>query len=753
MVQASVSTTGPSPTTGPSATAEPSPGGAAVPGAGLLHLRAGGVSLVLDCRGPSLPAVLHWGRDLGATTDADLQALAVTAVPPVVSSMPDVPELVSVVPSQAQGWMGLPGLVGSRDDGSDWSPAFTLSDVALSGAGGAAAGSAGTAGGVVTVRADDAAGGLALRLDLELTAGGLLRAGAELRNTDPEREYRLDGLVLALPVPAEAAELLDLTGRWSRERSPQRSAFAIGTWVRDNRRGRTGADATLVLAAGRPGFGFRSGPVWGVHVGWSGNHRTYAEKLPSGEAVLGGGELLLPGEVRLPPQGSYRTPDVFASYGEGLDALSARFHDWLRERPQHPRSARPVVANTWEAVYFDHDLGRLTALADAAAAVGAERFVLDDGWFRHRRDDVAGLGDWYVDEGVWPQGLHPLVDHVRGLGMEFGLWVEPEMVNPDSDLARAHPEWVLAPGARQPVLMRHQQVLDLAHPQAYAYILERLDALVSEYGIGYLKWDHNRDLNEAGHWPTGAPGVHAQTQAVYRLLDELRERHPGLEIESCSSGGARVDLGVLQRTDRVWTSDCIDALERQRIQRWTALLLPPELMGSHVGAGRSHTTSRMHDLSFRAGTALFGHFGIEWDLLAASEADRAELARWVALYKELRPLLHAGRVVRGDHPDPALLVHGVVAPDAGRAVFALVATATSEVSPLGRVVLPGLDPDRRYRVRPLPPGDAPAAGNATPLPWLRPEGVVLPGSALASTGVQAPALHPEQLLLLEVTAV
>ncbi|SDQ05142.1 alpha-galactosidase [Quadrisphaera sp. DSM 44207] len=710
----------------------------------LVHLSAAGVSLVLDCRGPALPAVLHWGAALGPLDGEGLRALAAAALPPSVPSAPDVPALVSLVPAAASGWMGLPGLRGSRADGSDWSPDLAVEEVEV--------GREDGRGGLVVVRAADPAAGLALELRVELTPSGLVRARAAVRNTAPQAPYRLDGLVLALPVPAEAAQLLDLTGRWGRERSPQRTAFTIGSRVRDNRRGRTGADATLVLAACEPGAGFRAGEVWGVHVGWSGNHRTYAERLPSGEAVLGGGELLLPGEVRLQPGEAYETPWLYGSCGHGLDEVSARFHDWMRARPGHPRSPRPVIANTWEAVYFDHDLGRLTALADAAAQVGAERFVLDDGWFRHRRDDRAGLGDWYVDEDVWPQGLHPLVQHVRGLGMQFGLWIEPEMVNPDSDLARAHPEWVMAPGERQPLLVRHQQVLDLGHPGAYEHVLERISALVAEHRIDYLKWDHNRDLTEAGHWPTGAPGVHAQTLAVYRLVDELRARHPHLEIESCSSGGARVDLGILQRTDRVWASDCIDALERQGIQRWTGLLLPPELVGSHVGAGRSHTTSRVHDLSFRAGTALFGHFGIEWDLLAATEEERAELARWVALYKELRGLLHSGRVVRGDHPDPALLVHGVVAADAARAVFALVATATSEVSPPGRVRLPGLDPQRRYRVRPLPPGDSPPGVHGAPVRWLDGDGVVLPGAALSLAGLQAPALHPDHLFLLDATA-
>src|SRR5829696_9194 len=270
--------------------------------------------------------------------------------------------------------------------------------------------------------------------------------------------------------------------------------------------------------------------------------------------------------------------------------------------------------------------------------------------------------------------------------MEFGLWVEPEMVNPDSDLARAHPDWVL-PGPP----WRNQQALDITIPDAHAYVLERLDALLTEYDIAFLKWDHNRDL---------VTPAHAQTLATYRLLEELRARHPGVEIESCSSGGARVDLGILARTDRVWASDTNDALERQTIQAWTQLLLPPELVGSHVGPPRSHTTGRTHDLSLRCATALFGHFGIEWDIASAGERERAGLAEAIALYKRVRGLLHSGEVVRADHPDPAALVHGVVAADHSEALFAYVQLAASDDEAPGAIRIVGLDPERVYRVEP-----------------------------------------------------
>ncbi len=598
------------------------------------------------------------------------------------------------------------------------------------------------------VDAVDEVAGLGLALDVELLASGLVRTRAEVTNTG-EGTYSVGGVTLALPLPAEAREILDFAGRWGLERTPQRRELVVGIHEREGRKGRTGPDAATLLSVGTPGFGFRQGEVRGVHVAFSGNHRHYAERLSTGRQVIGGGELLLPGEVRLARGESYASPWVYAAYGDGLDDQAARFHRHLRARDTHPHRDRPMTINVWEAVYFDHDLARLTDLADRAAALGVERYVLDDGWFRHRRDDHAGLGDWYVDEDVWPDGLGPIIDHVTGLGMEFGIWFEPEMVNEDSDLARAHPEWIMATGGRLPVRARDQQVLDLAIPEAYAHVLERMTAILSENDIAYIKWDHNRDLVDAGISPRGEAGVHLQTLAAYRLMDELKARFPGLEIESCSSGGSRVDLGVLERTDRVWVSDCIDPLDRQTMMRWTMQLLPPELMGSHIASGVSHTTGRAHRLAFRAGSALYGHLGIEWDLAQATDEENADLAAWIALYKEERALMHTGTVVRADESDPTLLVYGAVASDAASALFFLASIGRSEVSPRGRFLLPGLDPARRYRVEPVRVG-TPEPGFAAPAWW---DGVELTGRALAASGLHAPLMLPESVAILRVTAV
>nr|BFE72726.1 hypothetical protein GCM10020092_060270 [Actinoplanes digitatis] len=236
--------------------------------------------------------------------------------------------------------------------------------------------------------------------------------------------------------------------------------------------------------------------------------------------------------------------------------------------------------------------------------------------------------------------------------MQFGLWFEPEMVNPDSDLARAHPEWIMAARPEPPLESRHQQVLNLGIPEAYEHVKARLLAVLGEYAIGYLKWDHNRDLIEAGtRTDLGRPGVHAQTLAFYRLLDEIRAAHPGLEIESCSSGGGRVDLGVLERADRIWISDNIDPHDRQRMLRWTSQLVAPEYLGAHIASGRSHVTGRRHDLGFRAATAVFGHLGIEWDLAEATPEEAAELREWIAFYRRRRDLLLDGDIVRLDGYD------------------------------------------------------------------------------------------------------
>jgi len=703
-----------------------------------VHLRRGDTSVAVRLDPRELPCILHWGPDLGD--------LAADRLPDVLRSL-EMPthdgaiyqhSWASVLPQQTSGWVGRPGLLGSRA-GQAWALTFdsvfhVVSETADST--------------VLTSAALDEQAGIKVTTEIELYDNGLLRVRAGVRNL-AEAPYEVTLLEPALPVPADADELLDMAGRHAHERTPQRHAFTQGQHVREAWGGRPGHDSATVLCAGRSGFGFRSGRAWGVHLGWSGNQVLCAENSFTGWKLLRGGELLMPGEIVLGQGETYTSPWLYASWGEGLDAFSARFHEHLRARETHPHRERPVLLNTWEAVYFDMDVPKLVELAERAAELGVERYVLDDGWFKGRRDDTSSLGDWVVDEDVFPDGLTPLVNTVQSLGMEFGLWFEPEMVNLDSDVAREHPEWILGTHAGPGITSRHQHVLDLTNDDAWDHVFRQISALVERHDIAYIKWDHNRALTGAGRGPDRVPGVHLQTLAAYRLMEALRARHPGLEIESCCGGGGRVDLGVLERTDRVWVSDCIDAHERHRLVRWTGLTLPPELMGTHVGSGADHTTGRQHTLRFRAGTALWGHLGIEWDLTTISDEEREELRAWIALHKRFRGLLHSGRVVRADISHDALQLDGVVSHDGREALFRLSALDLTLGYPVSRVRIPGLDPGTAYRVIPVPLS-LPAAGRPRPA-WYD-GGAVMSGRVLEEVGLVAPLQEADDLVILHLTA-
>ena len=696
----------------------------------LVHLRGASFDVVVDTS-TATPTVVYWGQPLGEAPN--LAALDVALDRPAVAGAVGSVAPISVVPLHADGFVGRPGLAGRRGGGRDWAPRFTATTHRVDGE-------------VLTVESHDDVAGLALTT--EFTVADALTVRVTVTNVG-DRRYSLDAATVSLPLPSDADELLRFEGRWAREFHPVRTPWHHGAVVSEHRRGRTSHEHVPLLFAGAAGFGEWVGEVHGIHLAWSGNHTLLAERLADGRRYVQAGELLHPGEVVLESGESYTTPAVVGVYSAtGLTPATWGFHRTVRRSPAHPTTPRPVLLNTWEAVYFDHDLDTLRELADVAAAVGIERFVLDDGWFGSRRDDTSGLGDWWVSAAVYPEGLAPLIDHVTGLGMEFGIWVEPEMVNPDSDLFREHPEWALTTEGYEPVLGRNQLVLDLGRPEAFAHVLGLLDALLAEHDIAYVKWDMNRD-HVQGSGAQGAPGTHAQTIALYALLDELRRRHPDVEFESCASGGGRVDHEILRRVERVWTSDCNDALERQTIQRGASMLIPPEVMGAHIGPTRAHTTGRVHTLAFRAATALFGHLGVEWNVARLDDDRRAALAEAIAAHKRFRPLLHSGDVVRFD-TDAPYLAHGVYSTDRSEALvsFAQLATAPSLTPPELR--LPGLDPDGRYRVEHVALPDERWGMSATQPAWLT-DGVELTGRQLAAHGLRPPVMHPESAVLFSLT--
>jgi alpha-galactosidase len=699
---------------------------------GIEVLRADGFSVVIDTTTPS-PTILHWGDDVGH----DLTGVRAILEVAISHGTLDVVAPASITAEHGSGYPGRPGLEGFRPSGSGWAPRFRPRRVEK------------TAESLECVSIDGAEG-LELRTTIRLEPSGLLRIRVAVQNT-ADTIYAVQALRVIVPLPTRASEALTFAGRWTNEYLPIRDSLHTGTLCVENRSGRTSHDRMPIAFVGTAAFGESSGEVWAAHLEWSGNSSLSIETAPTGQRTIAIEELLLPGEIVIQPGESYETPWVALAYSpHGTNGVSDAFHAELRSSSGHPSSPRPVLLNIWEAVYFDHNLETLKALADRSAEIGVERFVVDDGWFHGRRNDRAGLGDWWVDEAVWPEGLWPIVNHVVERGMEFGLWFEPEMVNPDSDLFRAHPEWLLTDQRYDPIFGRQQLVLDLGEPAVRAYLFDRISGLLGTYPIAYVKWDMNRVIVHGSHG--GRAGVHEQTLGLYRLLDDLRETHPTVEFETCASGGGRIDLAMLRRTSRAWTSDCNDPLDRQRIQRGFTHLFPPEYMGAHIGGPVSHTTKRRHSLAFRAGTAFFGHLGIEWNVLNATTEDTAALANVIATHKRFRPLLHSGRSLRFDHPNPAVLAHGVVSNDQRESLISYALIATPESLVVEPLRLTGLDDDAQYRVE-LIDLVGPITGASRRQPeWTR-DGATVSGRVLRTIGIRPPIIDAESMMLLHLSAV
>ena len=695
------------------------------------HIQQAGVSLLIDFSF-SNPQILHWGRSLGEIDS--VSDFVKAALEPIAHGEHDDLHFTGIWRENANGNVYRPALLGHRS-GEDFSQKFVVSEVSSSSES-------------IEIRADDEVANLRIWIRYEFVGGGVLRISQGIQNIGGTA-FTVDDLSVFLPLGDQAAESMDFAGSWVRERQPHRREIQPGFFSREVREGRSSHDYTILQLAMTKGANYNLGEVWALGLAFSGNSRHQIERTQAGRTSIAAGELLLPGEMILASGETYEAPSVIASYSNsGFDGVTNSIYEFIRSRPNHPKRPRPLTLNVWEAVYFDHRLDKLSELADVAQEIGVERFVLDDGWFGSRRDDTRGLGDWSVSPEVWPDGLGPLIEKVKSKGMEFGLWFEGEMVNPDSDLFRAHPDWVLGAGGRIPATSRNQLVLNLTNPDAYRHIFDQIDKVLSENDISYIKWDHNRFLVEAGSQNHAA--VHQQTLAIYKLFDELKANHPGLEIESCSSGGGRIDLGMIDHSDRFWTSDCNDALERQYIQRYTQFGIPPELLGSHIGPTKSHTTGRVHELSFRAVTALFGHAGLEWDITTCSDDEKAQLKTWASYYKSKRSLIHSGSMVRVDMVNQEIFVHGVVSKDKSQGLFAYVNLGGQGGSKPGSIRFEGLDPSRKYFVRAAYPAGEPKFLQRQNAQWL--DGVTLSGAALSAMGLQAPILFPENAFLIEIEA-
>ena len=459
----------------------------------------------------------------------------------------------------------------------------------------------------------------------------------------PDRDYRLHYL----------------TGRWAGEWQLQSEKLQIGKRIIESRRGSTGVEANPWFAIDRIGETDEShGPVWFGELGWSGSWRFTIERTSSDQCRVVGGFNPFDFNYRLAPGESLETPPFFAGFTDaGLGEASRMLHRFQLEHvlPGSPHSRlRPVLYNSWEATEFNVNETRQMALAEKASRLGVERFVVDDGWFGQRNNDRAGLGDWYVNPQKFPHGLKPLIDRVHSLGMDFGLWVEPEMVNPDSDLYRKHPDWVMNFPGRPRIEGRNQLVLNLARDDVKEYVFNWLDRLVTDNDIALLKWDYNRNWSEPG-WPEAPLADQKKiwvryVQNLYEIIDRLRSKHPRLEIEGCSGGGARVDMEMLHRVDQVWPSDNTDALDRLTIQHGFTEAYAPHVMIAWVTDVPNGINGRVTPLAFRFLVAMTGSLGIGGNLNKWTDDEVAVASKMISLYKQVRATVQDGKLYRLSSP-------------------------------------------------------------------------------------------------------
>ena len=687
------------------------------------RLDDGRQTLVLASEADRLAEVIYWGARL--PDEEDPAALGAASRIDVTGGMLDQNPELSICPEAARSFPGQPGLAIRDAAGKPRLPEFRLS-------------SADRQENALTLTYRDRQEHLTYTARFAVDPDThVIEASAALHSNQP---VHLDWLAAPVfPAPQFSDEMIDVSGRWCGEFQLNRTAWNAGARLRESRTGRTGHEHFPGLIIPCRGATNTQGEAYAFHYGWSGGHRMVAEELPDGRRQV---QFANAARLETVARTEFETGTLYATFSDGgLNGCAVAFQRPLRDRivtwPRLERP-RPVHYNCWEAVYFRHDVAELKDIATRAADLGAERFVLDDGWFGRRDDDTAALGDWVIDRRKYPDGLDPLIDHVQSLGMTFGIWFEPEMINADSDTYRAHPDWALGPKDQIPG--RQQMVLDMARADVRDYLFGRISTVLSSHDIDYVKWDHNRVLP----YPDAD-----QTRGTYDLLDRLRTAFPRVEIESCASGGGRIDFGILARTQRVWLSDSNDALERLRIQHDAALFLPMAVTGSHVGPRTCHTSGRVLDIRFRAWIAAQRHMGFEMDPRELTPDEAEVLRRVTAWWKANRDWRTAADILRLDSPDPAVIAEQQLARNRERfVVFAGQSATSAQIIPRP-LRLTGLVPEALYRLDLVNRDEAERLSRGTSS--LKQGPMTLSGAYLMSRGIDLPWSFPDRIWVIEGT--
>ena len=554
---------------------------------------------------------------------------------------------------------------------------------------------------------------LHLRLFEELD---LLERYAVVENTGQEPITLEQILSAAWHLPRRRDyRLTHLAGRFAAETQIQRENVSLGKKVLESRRGNTSHHANPFFAVDRGAATEDDGEVWFGALGWSGNWKIVVEHDAWGSVQVSGGIHDFDFAWHLEGGETFETPSFVGGYTQGgFGQASRNLHRYARKNVLPHEGPRPVLYNSWEATYFDINEEVQGSLAEKAASLGVELFVVDDGWFGERNDDRRGLGDWWINQEKFPRGLGPLIEKVHSLVMSFGLWVEPEMVNPDSDLYREHPDWIYHFPNRPRTESRNQLVLNLAKEEVRNHLFYVLDRLLTENQISFIKWDMNRPLSEPG-WPE-APRERQRevwvrhTRGVYEILERLRQRHPEVAFESCASGGGRVDLGILRYTDQVWTSDNTDPFDRLMIQEGCSMAYPARAMMCWVADPGFWAKNRTTSISYRFHSAMMGSLGIGTNLLKWSEEEFEEAGKLVRRYKQVRDIVQEGDQYRLLSPrEGETTAVQYVSEDMRTSVIFVFRNPHQFLDPSPTIYPRGLKEDSIYRVTVL---EAPRSGEA-----------------------------------------
>ena len=560
----------------------------------------------------------------------------------------------------------------------------------------------------LTVTLRDTAANIGIRLyygvfeDLDV-----ITRSAEIFNAGEEMVWLRKASSVCMEFPYGNWDLMHFHGRHCMERQPERVKLFHGVQTLVSGRGMSSHQHNPFIIICDHDATEDSGDCYGMMLMYSGNHKTEVEldQFESVRVVMGLNDDRFRWE--LSPGTSLHTPEVILAYADGLTALSHIYHRAIRNnvvRGKYKLSHRPVLINNWEATYFDFTEEKLLQIAAKAKDLGIEMFVLDDGWFRNRNDDNAGLGDWVTDTEKLPGGLGSLISKVKAMGLRFGLWIEPEMVSEDSDLYRAHPDWALTAPGRAPMMARNQLVLDLSNEEVHEYLYSTISGLLRDNDIDYIKWDFNRPISDvySHSTPSARQGEvpHRYYLSLYRLYDRLTKEFPDVLFEGCAGGGGRFDAGMLQYSPQIWCSDNTDPVARLAIQYGTSFGYPASSMGAHVSASPNHQTGRRTPLSTRGTVAMAGTFGYELDLSKLTEEECEEIKKQIERYKDIEPVVHGGDMYRLSDPSENSRYYcwENVSSDRSRCILSAVVTDPQANYTLIHVKLKGLDPDAVYSV-------------------------------------------------------